>query len=75
MYHAPQNIMDTNDPPPGELPADPEAALRLLNTVNVPKLKQWFPHLGLKLPKRVKRAGVLKVLSRSSMYDNHYVTF
>ena len=54
--------MDTNDPPPKELPADPEAALRLLNAVNVPKLKQWCKSNGLTIKKNSRRAGILKVL-------------
>jgi hypothetical protein len=54
--------MEANDPPPDELPADPIAARNLLNTVNVPILKQWCKYFGLTLKKNVKRAGVLKVL-------------
>ena len=54
--------MDVNDPPPQELPADPDAANVFLDTVNAVILRRWCKVLGLRLKRNVKRAGLLKVL-------------
>ena len=54
--------MDVNDPPPQELPADPDAANVFLDTVNAAILRRWCKALGFRLKRNVKRAGLLKVL-------------
>ena len=49
--------MDVNDPPPQELPADPDAANVFLDTVNAVILRRWCKVLGLRLKRNVKELG------------------